>query len=246
MQRIVIVGATSAIAHAAARLWAARGAALFLVGRNTAKLEANAADLSVLGATDVSIHAMDATDDAAHTPMLEAACVALGHIDLALIAHGTLPDQRKCESNLVRLRAEIEVNGLSVCLLAQCFGNHFAAQGGGTLAVIGSVAGDRGRQSNYVYGAAKGMVALFLGGMRNRLAPVGVRVLTVKPGLVDTPMTEAFDKRGLLWAQPATVAAGLLRAIEGGKEVVYLPWFWRSIMLVIRHIPEHAFKRLSL
>jgi hypothetical protein len=246
MQRVVIIGATSAIAHAAARLWAERGAALFLVGRDAGRLEANAADLRVRGAANVAVHAMDATDDAAHSPTLEAALAALGGIDIALVAHGTLPDQRECESDLGRLRAEIETNGVSVCLLSQLFANHFVAQGGGTLAVIGSVAGDRGRQSNYAYGAAKGLVARFTEGLRNRVAKAGVQVLLVKPGFVDTPMTAAFEKKGLLWAQPEAIAAGILRAIAAKRDVVYLPWFWRWIMLVIRHIPERVFKRLSL
>lgn len=246
MKRIVIIGATSAIAHAAARLWAAQGAALFLVGRNVERLAANAADLRVRGAASVATHAMHATDDAAYAPMLAAALAALGGIDIALIAHGTLADQRACELDLALLRAEIETNGVSVCLLAQLFGNHFATQGGGTLAVIGSVAGDRGRQSNYVYGAAKGLVARFLEGLRNRLAQSGVQVLTIKPGFVDTPMTAEIEKKGLLWAQPEAVAAGILQAIDNKRDVVYLPWFWRVILLVIRHIPERIFKRLSL
>jgi decaprenylphospho-beta-D-erythro-pentofuranosid-2-ulose 2-reductase len=246
MNRIVIIGATSAIAHAAARLWAAQGAALFLVGRDAVRLDANAADLRVRGAASVAVHAMDATDAAVHATMLAAAIAALGGVDVALIAHGTLPDQRECETDLARLRAEIETNGVSVCLLSQLFANHFAAQGAGALAVIGSVAGDRGRQSNYVYGAAKGMVARFTEGLRNRVAKSGVQVLLVKPGFVDTPMTAEFEKRGLLWAQPEAIAAGMLRAIAAKRDVVYLPWFWRWIMLVIRHIPERIFKRLSL
>lgn len=246
MQRVVIIGATSVIAHAAARLWATQGAALFLVGRNAERLEANAADLRVRGAASVAMHAMDATDDAAHAPMLAAAVVALGGVDIALIAHGTLPDQRECETDLARLRAEIETNGVSVCLLSQLFANHFAAQGAGTLAVIGSVAGARGRQSNYAYGAAKGLVARFTEGLRNRVAKAGVQVLLVKPGFVDTPMTAEFEKKGLLWAQPEAIAAGIMRAIVAKRDVVYLPWFWRWIMLIIRHIPERIFKRLSL
>jgi len=203
----------------------------------------------VRGAASVAVHAMDATVDAAHAPMLAAALAALGGIDVALIAHGTLPDQRECETALVRLRAEIETNGVSVCLLSQLFANHFAAQGAGALAVIGSVAGDRGRQSNYAYGAAKGLVARFTEGLRNRVATSGVpnvHILLIKPGFVDTPMTAEFEKKGLLWAQPEAIAAGILRAIEAKRDVVYLPWFWRWIMLVIRHIPERIFKRLSL
>lgn len=249
MKRVLVIGATSAIAHAAARLWAAQGAALFLVGRNAGRLEANAADLKVRGAASAATYVLNARDDAAHAPMLTAAIAALGDIDIALIAHGTLPEQRACELDLALLRAEIETNGVSVCLLAQLLGNHFAAQAEGargTLAVIGSVAGDRGRQSNYVYGAAKGLVARFTEGLRNRLAKTGVQVLLVKPGFVDTPMTAEFEKKGLLWAQPEAIAAGILKAIDNRRDVVYLPWFWRFIMLVIRHIPERIFKKLSL
>jgi short-subunit dehydrogenase len=123
--------------------------------------------------------------------------------------------------------------------------NLMEAQGSGTIAVISSVAGDRGRQSNYVYGAAKGMVTRFLQGLRNRLAKRGVQVLTIKPGFVDTPMTAAF-KKGALWAQPDAVARGIVAAVDAGKDEVYLPGFWRLIMAIIRHIPEPIFKRLSL
>jgi short-subunit dehydrogenase len=245
MQKILIVGATSAIAEASARLWAARGDALFLVGRKAARLETIAADLSVRGAATVGCFVMDATDMAKHTAMLDAATSALGGLDVALIAHGTLPDQKACEASVELTLKEIDNNGLSVVALATLLGARFEAQGHGSLAVIGSVAGDRGRQSNYVYGAAKGMVSLFLQGLRNRLAKKGVQILTIKPGFVDTPMTASF-KKGALWAQPEDIARGILRAIEQRKDVVYLPGFWRLIMLIIRHIPERLFKRLSL
>ena len=245
MQKILIVGATSAIAETTARRCAARGDALFLVGRNAARLESIAADLRVRGAASVGCFGMDATDRTVHAVMLEAATDALGGLDVALIAHGTLPDQKACEASAELTIREIDINGLSVVALATLLGAKFEAQGHGTLAVITSVAGDRGRQSNYVYGAAKGMVSLFLQGMRNRLAKKGVHVLTIKPGFVDTPMTASFRK-GALWAQPDDIAHGILRAIEQGKDEVYLPGFWRLIMLVIRHIPERIFKRLSL
>ena len=245
MQKVLIVGATSAIAEAAARLWAARGAALFLVGRNATRLETIAADLSVRGAATVGCFVMDATDTAKHAAMLEAATSALGGLDVALIAHGTLPDQKACEASVALTLQEMDNNGLSVVALATLLGAKMEAQGHGALAVIGSVAGDRGRQSNYVYGAAKGMVGLFLQGLRNRLSKKGVQVLTIKPGFVDTPMTASF-KKGALWAQPGDIARGILRAIEQRKDVVYLPGFWQLIMLLIRHIPERVFKRLSL
>jgi short-subunit dehydrogenase len=245
MQKILIVGATSAIAEASARLWAARGDALFLVGRNTGRLETMVADLRVRGAASVGCTTMDATDTAAHTAMLDAATEALGGLDVALIAHGTLPDQQACEASVALTLKEIDNNGLSVIALASLLGATFEAQGHGTLAAISSVAGDRGRQSNYVYGAAKGMVSLFLQGLRNRLSKKGVQVLTIKPGFVDTPMTASF-KKGALWAQPEDIARGILRAIEWRSDIVYLPGFWRLIMLIIRHIPERIFKKLSL
>lgn len=244
-KRILIIGATSAIAEAAARQWAARGDALFLVGRKRQKLDDIAADLKVRGAANAGVFEMDATDAAMHPSMLEAAVTALGGLDVALIAHGTLPDQKACEASVAMTLAEIDNNGLSVVALCTLLGNHFEAQGSGSIAVISSVAGDRGRQSNYVYGAAKGMVTRYLQGLRNRLAKKNVQVLTIKPGFVDTPMTAAFSK-GALWAQPADVARGIVAAIDKGRDEVYLPGFWRLIMLVIRHIPEFVFKKLSL
>lgn len=245
MQKVLIIGATSAIAEAFARLCAARGDALFLVGRKAQRLEEIAADLRVRGAAQVDCGVLDATDHAAHAATLAAAESALGGLDVALIAHGTLPDQKACEASVELTLREIDNNALSVIALATLLGARFEAQGRGALAVIGSVAGDRGRQSNYVYGAAKGMVALFLQGLRNRLAKKGVQVLTVKPGFVDTPMTAAF-KKGALWAQPDDIARGILAALAAKKDVVYLPGFWRLIMLIIRLIPERIFKKLSL
>jgi len=245
MQKILIIGATSAIAEASARLWAARGDSLFLVGRRSERLQVIADDLRVRGAGRVDCYVMDACDFAAHAAMLDAAAATLGGLDVALIAHGSLPDQKACEVSVERTLAEINVNGLSVVALATRLGELFAAQGAGSLAVIGSVAGDRGRQSTYVYGAAKGMVGLFLQGLRNRLAKHGVQVLTIKPGFVDTPMTAALPK-GALWAKPDAIARGIVRAIDGKCDEVYLPGFWWLIMAIIRHIPERVFKKLSL
>ncbi|WP_301101741.1 SDR family oxidoreductase [Propionivibrio sp.] len=245
MQKILIIGATSAIAEATARLWAARGDALFLVGRRAGRLNAIAADLRLRGAAAVGCCVMDACASESHAAMLDAAVAALGGLDVALIAYGSLPDQKACEASVDLTLREINVNGLSVIALATLLGNKFAAQGAGSLAVISSVAGDRGRQSNYVYGAAKGMVTLFLQGLRNRLARLGVQVLTIKPGFVDTPMTAAFPK-GALWAKPDAIARGIVRAIEQKSDEVYLPAFWWLIMTIIRHIPERVFKRLSL
>ncbi|WP_018085590.1 SDR family oxidoreductase [Desulfurispora thermophila] len=247
-QRIVILGATSAIAAACARLWVARGNSLFLVGRNANKLESLLADLRVRGSPEQQIAGMaaDLNDFHRHEEIFVRAEQALGGLDVVLIAHGTLSEQRACEQSVDLTMQEIRTNALSVISLLTIAANKMEAQGSGTLAVISSVAGDRGRQSNYVYGAAKGMVTLFMQGLRNRLARRGVAVVTIKPGFVDTPMTAHIEKKGALWASPETIARGIVDAVEKGRDVVYLPRIWRLIMLVIRHIPEGIFKRMSL
>lgn len=246
-QKIVLFGATSAIAAACARLWVKRGEHLFLVGRNPDKLAALVADLKVRAAEDqiICVGQADLDDLNRHPALLEEAERALAGIDVVLIAHGVLPDQNTCERSVPETLKALHTNALSVISLATLAANRLEAQGQGTLAVISSVAGDRGRQSNYVYGAAKGMVTIFLQGLRNRLAKRGIAVVTLKPGFVDTPMTADFPK-GFLWAKPETIAHGIVRAIERRQDEVYLPWFWYWIMLVIRHIPEFIFKRLSL
>ena len=158
----------------------------------------------------------------------------------------SLSDQGECEKSVAALRREFEVNALSTMALLTILANTFEARRTGTLAVISSVAGDRGRQSNYVYGAAKAAVTAFLSGLRQRLAKSNVDVLTIKPGFVDTPMTANIANKGALWAKPDAVAAGIVRAIDKRRSVVYLPWFWALIMLVIKHIPEPIFKKLKL
>ena len=248
MSRIAIFGATSAIATACARRWVAQGDSVFLIGRNPDKLRALVDDLAVRksGEQKVASAVADLDDFSKHEGLLAEAEAALGGLDVVLIAHGSLPDQKACEASLELAMAEIRTNALSVIAIATLAANQFEAAGRGTIAVIGSVAGDRGRQSNYVYGAAKGMVALFLQGLRNRLARSGVAVVTIKPGFVDTPMTANIAKKGLLWAQPDAVARGIVGATARGRDIVYLPGFWRLIMLAIVHIPERVFKRMSL
>jgi decaprenylphospho-beta-D-erythro-pentofuranosid-2-ulose 2-reductase len=245
MRRIFIFGATSAIAEATARRFAVAGSSFFLVARDRNKLEALADDLRVRGAADVATAVADALDFDHHQALVNAAFEALSGLDTALIAHGTLPDQKSCEQSFETVRRAFEINALGVMSLLTHVANRFEAQGFGTIAVLGSVAGDRGRQSNYVYGAAKGAVSVFMQGLRNRLHRRGVHVLTIKPGWVDTPMTAAFRK-GILWACPQKIAAGIYNAIENSKNVVYLPWFWSPIMRVIRTLPESIFNRLRL
>ena len=245
MRKVLIVGATSAIAEAVARLLAAQGDLLYLVGRRAEALEAIAADLRVRGAARVQTEVMDANAIERHAALLDNADVALGGLDTVLIAHGTLSDQAACQQSVALTFQELHTNALSVIALLTLIANHFEAQRVGTIAVISSVAGDRGRQSNYVYGTAKAAVSTFLSGLRQRLYKSGVRVVTIKPGFVDTPMTRDSSK-GLLWAKPEQVARDIVRAMEKRKDVVYTPGFWWAIMRLIKSIPEFVFRRLSL
>jgi short-subunit dehydrogenase len=245
MRRILIMGATSAIAEATAREFARRGDALALVGRKAQRLQAIADDLKLRGASNVSVHVHDARDVAGYPALLDAAEQSLGGLDTALIAHGTLSDQQACERSIDRMLDEFDINGLSVMALCSHLANRFEAQRRGTIAVISSVAGDRGRQSNYVYGSAKAAVTAFTSGLRQRLYPSGVRVVTIKPGFVDTPMTADFPK-GALWASPQAVGRSIARAMIRGTPVLYTPWFWRLIMAIIRAVPESVFRRLKL
>ncbi len=243
--KILIVGATSAIAHETAKFFARDGAELFLVGRSFEKLTAVRDDLKVRGAKRTEMLVLDLTDLDRHQELVDTAIGTLGGLDAVLIAHGTLGDQYKCQQSVAETLKEFTTNCTSVISLLTILANYFEQQKHGCVAVLSSVAGDRGRKSNYVYGAAKGALSIFLQGLRNRLSQAGVSVVTVKPGFVDTPMT-ASVKKGLLFASPRKVGQGIYKAMKKGKEVVYLPWFWRPIMLVVRSIPEPVFKRLSL
>lgn len=243
MQKILIIGATSAIAESVARLYAARGAALYLVGRSAGKLDTIAADLRVRGAQRAEYGVLDVNDVAAHGALLDTAWSTLEGIDTVLIAHGTLPDQAACDASVDLSLREFATNGTSTIALAAALAQRL--QSGATLAVISSVAGDRGRASNYLYGSAKAAVTAYLSGLGQRLRPAGVNVLVIKPGFVDTPMTAAF-KKGALWATPDKVAAGILKAIGKRKAVAYLPGFWWAIMMIIKNIPEFVFRRIKL
>lgn len=245
MKKILIIGATSAIAEATARIWAQRGDELFLVARNEERLNLMTKDLKVRGAPEVHGYCMDANNFDQHSSMLDKAFEVLGAIDIVLIAHGTLSKQKECEQSADLTMQEIKTNALSFIALMTHLANRFERQGSGTIAVISSVAGDRGRASNYVYGSAKAMVITFTSGLRQRLYKSGISVVTIKPGFVDSPMTAEF-KKGLLWAKPIAVAAKIVQAIDKRKDEVYVPAFWLGVMTIIRAIPISVFKRMSL
>ena len=246
-KKLIVFGATSAIATVVARRWVAEGGAVFCTGRDPSKLGVLLDDLRVRAGGDngrvLGVQA-DLLDTDNHENLWQEAKAALGGIDAVLVAHGSLPDQTACEQSVPQMLTEVHTNATSAMALLTLAANHLEA--GAVIAAISSVAGDRGRQSNYVYGAAKGMLTLFMQGLRNRLAKKGIAVVTIKPGFVDTPMTAEFDKGGPLWASADQVGTGIVRAMQKRRDVVYLPWFWRYIMLIIRHIPERIFKRMSL
>lgn len=242
---ILIIGATSAIAQATARRFAADGARFFLVGRAKSKLKAVRDDLRVCGAAEVQTYALDLTQINGHAAMIDAAQAALGTLDAALISHGSLGDQAASEALVSEALKEWETNCTSVIALLTLLANTFERQRHGTIAVISSVAGDRGRRSNYVYGAAKAALNVFLDGLRSRLSRAGVAVVTIKPGIVDTPMTVGM-KKNFLFASPERVAQDIHRAIVRGTPVVYTPGFWRYVMLLLRAVPEPIFRRLPI
>lgn len=245
MKKILIIGATSAIAENAARIWAKAGCSFFLVARSQECLDVIAKDLIVRGAVSADQFCMDLTQFDRQDAMLNAAYAFLGEIDVALIAHGTLSNQAACELSPQLTLQEININALSVISLLTRLANLFEERRSGMIAVISSVAGDRGRQSNYVYGSAKAMVSAFTSGLRQRLAKSNVHVLTIKPGFVDTPMTQEFTK-GPLWAKPEAVAEQIVSACSRKGGVLYTPNFWWAIMIIIKLIPEKVFMKMKL
>lgn len=244
LQRIVIVGATSSIAEHCARLWATRGkVALVLVGRDAGRLERVAADLRVRGAA-VTVRTVDFSDPRAIRALADAV-VLEGVPQQVLIAHGSLPDQQQCQCDLDAAHEALDVNGVSPVLFAEAFAGHMESAGG-VITIIGSVAGDRGRRSNYVYGAAKGLVTRYAQGLQHRLAGSGsaLKVVLVKPGPTATPMTAHLPQRGL--APVEQVARLIVDGSAAGKPVVYAPGKWALIMMVIRHLPAFVFNKMNI
>ncbi len=245
MRRILITGATSAIAQEAARHFAADGDAFLLVGRNSDKLAAVADDLRARGAKQVATAAVDLLDLARCSRLVDEAVEQLGGLDTLLVAQGTLPDQVACEADPVQTLREFSLNAMGPITLILKAAAYFETQRSGCLAVITSVAGVRGRRTNYVYGSAKAAVSTFLEGLRGRMADADVSVVDIRPGFVDTPMTAHLPKKAL-FVTAASVGERIYRAMVAGDGVVYTPWFWRWIALVIQLIPRSIFVKLSI
>lgn len=244
--RIAIFGATSVIAEACARLWAMQGASLFLAGRRAETLHAIARDLDIRGAKEVMVWAGDLADPAAHPALLAALEQALGTPDVALLAWGSLADQARAEAEPAYATSVLATNFTAPAALLLALAPRFATRGSGVIACITSVAGERGRQSNFVYGAAKGGLQRLLEGLRHRLHPRGVAVLDIRPGFVRTPMTAHLEREGPLWAEPEQVARAIERAVEKRRAVLHTPWFWRWILVIVRLLPRPLFHRTRL
>ncbi|QGZ60809.1 SDR family NAD(P)-dependent oxidoreductase [Paraburkholderia acidisoli] len=246
-KKIVIVGATSSIAQHCARAWLAAGAAeLVLLGRDAARLERVAADLAVRAPqAAIRVATTDFVDPAAIQATVDGIAAA-GLPDIVLIAHGSLPDQSTCQNDLQASREALEVNAISPVLYAEAFVQHMARANRGTIAVIGSVAGDRGRKSNYVYGSAKGLVTRYVQGLQHRLAGTGVAVCLIKPGPTDTPMTAHMKGTGAKLAPVEQVATQIVSAVDRKRPVAYVPGKWAIIMMIIRHLPAFVFNKMNI
>jgi decaprenylphospho-beta-D-erythro-pentofuranosid-2-ulose 2-reductase len=244
-RKILVLGATSGIAEATCRIWAAQGASLFLVARNQAKLDAVAADLKIRGASYVGTAVADLDDTDKHPELLAHAVNSLTGMDIAYLAHGILGDQIQAEQDFNTAAQILHTNFMAPVSLLTWLANYCVQRHAGTLAVISSVAGDRGRKSNYLYGSSKAGLSAFLGGLRNRVDREGVTVLAIKPGPTKTAMTAGMPKSEK-FADVDSVAESIVKAIDKRQDTLYVPFQWQPIMFVIRNIPERVFKKLNL
>lgn len=242
---LLVAGATSAIVQALLRLYARDGARFILLGRDEEKLQVVSKDLIARGGEVLQLVAVDFANLTELNQRITAILHQYHDIDIAIAGHGQLGSQEKEQACFAAAQTSLTINFLSYVCLLEPIAAAFAAKQRGAIIAISSVAGDRGRQSNYIYGSAKAGLSAYLQGLRNRLHAVKVQVMTVKPGFVDTPMTAAVPKN-FLFAQPAEVAQQIFRAHQQGKDIVYTPWFWRPIMVGVRLLPEFLFKRMQL
>jgi decaprenylphospho-beta-D-erythro-pentofuranosid-2-ulose 2-reductase len=243
---VLLVGATSGIMRAVAREYASRGYDLLLVGRDAQEMGILAADLSIRTGVTARTYALDALSYGDHEEVLDACFRAAGEgLEGVIVGLGYLGEQKRAQDDPAEARRILDTNFTAPVMLLNRVANRLEERGRGFICVLSSVAGDRGRQSNYIYGSAKAGLSAYLQGLRNRMHHAGVQVTTVKPGFVDTSMTYGMDGLFLV-ASPEKVARGIARAVAAGRDEVYLPGFWRWIMLAIRTTPERLFKRLRL
>ena len=246
-KNIIIIGATSSIAEHCARIWLKNGVAnLILIGRNVQKMAHIAQDLRVRSPqSHVEVMEANFTEPQLIQELVNKIC-ADKIIDVVLIAHGSLADQNECQKNLEQIEASVTINGVSPILFAEAFIAHMEKANYGTLALISSVAGERGRKSNYVYGAAKALVTQYAQGLQHRLAKTKVNVVLIKPGPTDTPMTAHLKQQNIPLADVKEVAQHIVSGVERGKTVIYTPHKWALIMFVIRNLPRFIFNKMDI
>jgi len=246
MKKVIVLGATSGIALEVQRQLAQRACELLLVARSPERLAALQSDLLMRGAAQVLIYSADLSFVAQHGGVMEFARERFPDFDTVLLAYGSMHNQKDSEVSIPVLSEELQVDFVSAAAILTLFATELERRRTGCIAAITSVAGDRGRRSNYVYGSAKGGLSLFLQGLRSRLYPIGVRVITIKPGPVQTPMTDGLP-HATHFADPQQVARDIVRGLEHrSPDILYTPTFWRYIMTGIKLIPEAIFKRLPL
>ena len=243
MKNILIIGATSDMAQAIAKKYAAEGWNLSLAALEKELLEPIASDLRVRSGAEVLTMEFDATDFSNHRKLYDGLEIKP---DVVIAAFGYMSDQDEVRNDLEDIRRTIDINFTGMASILSVVADDFEKRGSGAIAAISSVAGDRGRQSNYIYGSAKAGLSVFLGGLRNRLADKGVHVMTVKPGFARTKMTENLELPAALTASPEQIAEAIFQGLEKKRNVVYTLWMWRFIMLIIKHIPEFIFKKMKM
>lgn len=245
VKNIIILGATSAIAEAYGRAVLNQDTNFLLVGRNKNKIEKIKKDYLARGAKSVKDYILDFSDISNFEIFFDYIRSEFSDINEVLFAYATLPNQEDLFFNSKALQEELTLNVVSPFIILTNIANFLKEKKAGQIIGISSVAGDRGRKANFIYGSTKAALTTYLSGLRNYLYDYNVKVLTVKPGFVDTPMTDGIKKTAL-FVKPDVIADGIVKAVKSGKDEVYLPWFWKYIMLIIKYIPEFIFKRLSI
>ncbi len=244
-KNIVVYGATSAICHELVKQFVQSDTRFYLVARNAKKVNDIADDLTARGATIAGTSTLDFNQPDELSGVLPKVTAALGTIDLAIVAHGSLPNQAACEQSDDSFTTSVEDNYLSTARIVLAIIKQLEQQGWGRLAVFSSVAGDRGRKSNYIYGASKAALNALLEGLKGKLVDTEISITTIKPGLIESPMTEGIATN-FLWSTPAKIAPGLYKAIMTNKSIVYSPWYWALIMTIIKLLPGKIMYRLSI
>jgi short-subunit dehydrogenase len=243
MKNVLILGATSDMAQAIAKKYAAEGWSLTLAALEMDLLVPIASDLKIRADAELQIREFNATDYGKHQALYDSLETKP---DAVIAVFGYMGDQIEARTDFAEVKRTIDINFTGMASILGIIANDFEQRGSGTIVAISSVAGDRGRQSNYIYGSAKAGLTAYLSGLRNRLAKSGVHVMTVKPGFCNTKMTENIDLPAALTAAPEQVADAVYKGVQKGSNTIYVLWMWRFIMLIIRHIPEFVFKKMGM